>query len=147
MKKTFLFLIICLGTFASIGQRLNHTAVPGQVKKVFTKIYPNTQVTWQKEEGNYEANFLRAGKKMSTVINDNGNIIETQVQIGLSQLPSRIKNYINLNYKNAPIKEAAKITKANGVVNYEAEINQGTLLFDAAGNFTRIEPREKGKKA
>ncbi|HMJ46247.1 MAG TPA: hypothetical protein VK498_02910, partial [Ferruginibacter sp.] len=61
MKKIILPVACFLSAFVGMAQKINNTAVPGQVKKVFMRIYPNTKVSWEKEEGNYEANFLRSG--------------------------------------------------------------------------------------
>jgi hypothetical protein len=45
--------------------------------------------------------------------------------------------YLKANYKDKKIKGGAKITKADGVVNYEAELNGMDAMFDVDGRFLR----------
>jgi hypothetical protein len=50
----------------------------------------------------------------------------------------------NLSGKN--IKEAAKIVDAGGTVTYEAEVQGTDYLFDANGNFIKIETDDPDDK-
>jgi hypothetical protein len=43
-------------------------------------------------------------------------------------------DYIKQNFPNEKIKEIAKITNANGMITYEAEIKGTDYIFDAQGN-------------
>ena len=45
--------------------------------------------------------------------------------------------YIQKNHSGAKIKEASKITLADGTLHYEAEVNGRDLIFDANGNFIK----------
>jgi len=47
--------------------------------------------------------------------------------------------YVKAHYKGATAKEAAKITKADGTVNYEAEVSKKDVIFDAKGKFIKEE--------
>jgi hypothetical protein len=44
-----------------------------------------------------------------------------------------VKWEVEKNYKGATIKETAKSQKANGEINYEAEVNGKDLIFDSKG--------------
>jgi len=60
MKRVFAFMIV-LTAFNCSAQN-----VPAEVKAAFAKSFPNTTVKkWDKEDGNYEANFTKDGKTMS----------------------------------------------------------------------------------
>jgi hypothetical protein len=59
------------------------------------------------------------------------------VEIELNQLPKGVLDYVKKNYKDVSVKEAAKITDANGIVTYEAEIKGMDLLFDNNGKFIK----------
>jgi hypothetical protein len=50
-------------------------------------------------------------------------------------LPATITSYMKEHYKGIAVKEASKITKANGEVNYEAGIKGKDVRFDANGKF------------
>jgi hypothetical protein len=59
------------------------------------------------------------------------------MEIKVSELPGSVMQYITAHHKGASVKEAAKITKANGEVNYEAEVKGMDLIFDATGKFLK----------
>ena len=72
---------------------------------------------------------------MSALYDASGNKTETEMDIKISGLPVAVTDYITQNYKGEKIKEAAIITKANGEVNYEAEVKGMDLLFTKQGKF------------
>ena len=74
---------------------------------------------------------------MSVLIETNGTIVETETDIKTADLPASVLAYTKQNYPGKNIKEAAKIVKADGSVNYEAEINGKDVIFDANGKFIR----------
>ncbi len=119
------------------GQKLKESQVPAAAKTAFQKKYPNVIASWEKEGKNYEVNFKQDGKTMSSVIDKNGTIIETETDMTVKDLPQTAQNYLKEHYKDAKIKEAAKIVKANGEVNYEALANGKDVMFDAKGNFIK----------
>ena len=122
---------------SACGQKLKGSQVPAVAKTVFEKKYPNTTAAWEKEGKNYEVNFKQDGKTMSSVIDKNGTIIETETDMAIKDLPQSAQNYLKEHYKDAKIKEAAKIVKANGEVNYEALVNGKDVMFDVNGNFIK----------
>ena len=74
--------------------------------------------------------------EMSVLYNTNGTINETEMETPVSQLPAAAMSYVT-QHKMGRITEAAKITKANSEVNYEAEVKSKDLIFDAPGKFLR----------
>lgn len=76
--------------------------------------------------------------EMSAVYDSNGVCKETELSIPGTRLPVAVKAYILKNYNGNKIKEAAKITAADGTVTYEAEVNKQDLIFDATGKFLLI---------
>ncbi len=110
--------------------------VPAAVKQAFQKQYPGTKAEWDNEDGKYEAGFKYNGHEMSVLYNANGSVEETEMEIPVSQLPAAATSYLT-EHKMGKIGEAAKITKANGEVNYEAEVKGKDVIFDAAGKFLK----------
>jgi len=140
MKKHFIMATaIALITLSACAQKIKETQVPTAVKAGFQKQYPNIKASWDKEGANYEANFKKDGKEMSAVIEKNGTIVETETMIAVSELPQMVKAYMKEHYGSMKIKEAAKIVKANGEVNYEAEISHKDVVFDGNGKFIKEE--------
>ncbi len=139
MKKLFIITIVAgISGLSACGQKLKDSQVPAAAKAAFQKQYPNTKAGWEKEDANYEMNFRQNGKSMSSVIDKNGTILETETDISVSNLPQSAQAYIKEHYKGAKIKEAAKIVKASGEVNYEALINGKDVMFDRNGNFIKV---------
>ena len=77
------------------------------------------------------------GKTMSALYDDNGNRQETETDINITDLPAAVTDYVSQNYKGEKIKETAIITKADGEINYEAEVNGMDLLFTKDGKFIK----------
>ncbi|MBS1509252.1 MAG: PepSY-like domain-containing protein [Bacteroidetes bacterium] len=138
MKKltTTLALFILLVTAAQ-AQRLNASKVPAAVKASFEKKYTGIAAKWEKEDGNYEASFTQNGNKQSATFSPDGTFTEVETAITESQLPAGVTAYVKAHYSGKTIKEAAKIIKADGTVNYEAEVNGKDVIFDAGGKFIK----------
>jgi len=140
MKKLIMMALIAdIAGLSSCAQKLKESKVPAAAIATFQKQYPNTKATWGKEDAVYEVNFKKDGKEMSAIIDEKGTIIETETMIAVSDLPAAILDYMNKHYKGMEVKEAAKIIKANGDINYEAEIKKKDIVFDANGNFLKEE--------
>lgn len=138
MKK-YLFIVPVMAAFTitACAQKLNEAQVPAATKQAFQKAHPGTTPTWDKENSHYEANFKQNGKTMSAIIDSKGAIIETETDIAIHELPLTVQQYVKQHYKGAAIKEAARIVKADGTINYEAEVNDKDVVFDAGGKFIK----------
>ena len=132
MKKIIILLVVIAIAFQAKAQKLDASKVPAAVKEAFAKKYPKiTSVKWEMEDGEYEASFKQDGKSMSTLQDSNGNITETEVDIKVADLPASVTSYVKQHYKGKAIKEGARITKANGEINYEAEVSGTDVRVDA----------------
>lgn len=138
MKKTMLLVAFAMVVSLGFGQKIKSANVPAVVKNAFEKQYPTVkEATWDKEKNQYEASFDLDKVDHSVLMDESGKIIETEIEIELNQLPKGVVDYVKKNYKGASVKEAAKITDANGTVTYEAEIKGMDLLFDSNGKFIK----------
>lgn len=118
-------------------QKVNASKVPNAVKISFAKAFAGTTAKWEKENGQYEAGFTKEGKEMSALFNADGTMTESEVSINQSELPANVLAYVKANYKGKTIKESAKITKADGSIVYEAEVNGKDVIFDEKGKFIK----------
>lgn len=131
MKKLLgLLSMMAILTITANAQKVSVQKMPAPVKATFAKLHPNTKVTWEMEGKNFEAGFTANGKETSEVYTAAGVLMETEVEIKVSELPAAVMAKL----KGMKITEAAKITKANGAVTYEAEVKGKDLVFDANGN-------------
>ena len=129
-------LVAAIG-FSACAQKLDASKVPAAVKTAFVKQYPGLTTKWEKEDGKFEASFKQNGKTMSALFEANGTMTESETDIKVSDLPANILAYVKEHYKGKTIKEGAKITKADGTVNYEAEVDGKDVIFDSNGKFLK----------
>ena len=100
----------------------------------------NYKVTWEKEKGNFEANWGgKSGEDMSVMFSPAGAFIEQVQAIKVNELPAGVAKYVKAKYKGAKIAEAGKVTDAAGKTMYEAEVKGKDLVFDEQGNFLKID--------
>lgn len=132
-------LLFAMASFAQEKEHASKAVVPPQsAKTAFAKSFPgSSKIKWEKEGDGFEVNFLQDDKQMSAVYNNAGELQETELTIATTALPADIITYVHEHYKAAKIKEAAKITKANGEINYEAEVNKKDVIFNSNGKFIR----------
>lgn len=138
MKKIF-FVIPSFILFLSaqlFAQNSKEIKVPEAVRSACKSKYPDAkQVTWEKEKGNYEANWGgKSGEENSVQFTPEGQFIEIVRAQSVSSLPKVILNYVHQHYKKEKIKEAGKVTDAQGNVSYEVEINKKDIRFDENGH-------------
>jgi uncharacterized membrane protein YkoI len=138
MKKVFVICLMLIGVSA-YAQRVNEAKVPAVVKDAFKKNFAGMTAKWELEKGNYEANFKQNNQTLSALFDPQGKWLETETDIKISDLPAKVKSYVAQNYNGAKIKEAARIKKADGKINYEAEVKGKDLIFDEQGNFINAE--------
>ena len=152
MKKTLGLMIILLSigvtSFAQTekaekgeNESKEKLVVPAAVKSALVQKYPAaSKVTWEKEKGNYEANWGgKSGEDVSVMFTPSGQFIEVVNAITTSQLPAPVTAYVKTHYKGAKITEAGKVTDAKGTITYEAEVNRKDVIFDEKGNFVKVE--------
>ncbi|QKJ31775.1 PepSY-like domain-containing protein [Mucilaginibacter mali] len=138
--KKLMLMAVLTGAVSSgaYAQKITAAKVPAAVKAAFAKTNPGvTNVKWEKEDGKFEAGYTMGGHEMSALYDANGTMTESEMGIKVSELPTSVLSYVSANRKGAKIKEAAKITKAGGEVNYEAQVNGKDMIFDAKGSFIK----------
>ena len=134
--------IFLFTAFGGNAQKLSDKNVPQNVKNSQEKKYPGVKVKWSKEEKDFEAEFEQSGKKMSAIYDEKGTWKETETMIKNEELPAAVRDYMTKVAKVKSFKEAARINKADGSINYEAEANGKDYVFDANGKFLKEEKDE-----
>jgi hypothetical protein len=138
MKSIVLIALIGLGLNDANAQKLKEAAVPEPVKATFAKHYAAVKnAKWEKENGNYEAEFENNKVTTSVVIDKTGALLETETTIAESALPKKAQEYLAKNLSGKKIKETAQIVNVKGAVTYEAEVAGADYLFDANGDFMK----------
>lgn len=140
MKKLFLISFTAIAFTLNVwAQNIKVKDVPAAVKEALAKKYPNaTKVSWEKEEGNYEANWGgKSGEDTSVQFTPAGLFVEEVDAIAVNQLPAAVAAYVKAHYNGARITEAGKVTDAAGKHFFEAEIKGRDLIFDENGKFVK----------
>ncbi len=136
MKKIFMAVLV----FTTIAASAQMAGAPAAAKAAFAKVYPGVaNVKWEKEDGNYEASFEQKGQKLSVIYDAKGVLKESEIEIKASELPAAVTAYMQQHYKGITVKGGAKITKADGTINYEAAVKGKDIVFDANGKFIKEE--------
>ena len=143
MKKIIFISIAAIIGFSACGQKLKKEDVPSVVTAKFKTLYPIIEdVNWSKENNIYEAEFDLNKVETSASFDVKGNLVETETEIAVANLPATITKYLEKNLPGEKIKEASKITDSKGVITFEAEVNNVDYVFDKDGNFIK-EVKEK----
>jgi hypothetical protein len=148
MKKVLGFVAIMLALHATSFAQENEGGhqkinVPAVVKKANLEKYPeskNYKVTWEKEKGNYEANWGgKDGEANSVQYTPSGKFIEMVKAIPTTDLPKGVLTYAKEHYKTTKFGDVGRATDDNGKVSYEVEIHGKDVIFDENGNFVKEE--------
>lgn len=140
--KTFILLgsLSCFCFMTACGQKLKEKDVPATAKKTLMQKFPQAnKVFWEKENGNFEANWGgKSGEDNSVIFSPQGQVLETEKKIVYQDLPPQAKDYLASEYKVHAAKEVIQDTKADDKVSYEVEVKKKTLIFDDQGSFLKV---------
>lgn len=141
MKKILITAMLATAVFTTAVIAQGHIKVPEVVKQAFAQKFPDAKnVTWERENGNYEANWGgKSGEDNSVLYTPAGKFLEAGKAIDVNQLPSAAISYVKSHYKGAAITEAMQVTKANGKLTFEAEVHGKDIAFDEHGNYLKTE--------
>ncbi|MEO6639313.1 MAG: PepSY-like domain-containing protein [Ginsengibacter sp.] len=146
MKKLSIIAILFALSNATFAQEKEHEGkenikVPAVVKSALAKKYADAKnVTWEKENGNYEANWGgKSGEDNSVQYTPSGIFIEIVTAIPVSELPAKVTAYVKQHYNGAKITEAGKVTDSKGKLSFEAEVHGKDIIFNENGDFIKAE--------
>src|SRR5258707_13850815 len=120
MKKTLFAGIALVITSGAVAQDLKSKDVPKVVKAALVSKYPEAaKVSWEKEKGNYEANWGgKSGEDNSVTFTPSGAFVNIVKAIAIGDLPKNVAPYVKEHYKGAKIREAGRVTDAAGKTTY-----------------------------
>lgn len=89
-------------------------------------MFPNAyKVAWEKEnEMEWEAEFDQYGKEYSANFANDGSWLETEYELGTSDLPSAVQNTLDSEFSDYEIKEA-ELSETSEGVKFEFELEKG----------------------
>jgi hypothetical protein len=117
------------------SQKINSADVPANITNAFAKSHPKvTDAYWYKTGDNYTATYMVEQTTKTCTYGPDGKLIQTGLQLGVSELPIEILKYVNENFKKNIVRKSMKITTAKGKVSYIVQLNDRELNFDSKGN-------------
>ncbi len=138
MRTLLTILTLVLGFSYANAQKVKEAKVPVPVKEAFSKQYPDAKVEeWEKEGGRYESEFRVNEVETKAIYDSNGNFVESETELEVSELPKAVTDYIASNFPRKKIKGSAKITDASGRISYKAEVGREDYIFDSDCSFVR----------
>ena len=151
MKYQISILVLLFGGTELFAQKLDANDVPVVVKNALEANTHVKDAQWDKEGANYEASYKSGGKEMSVVFDEQGRMLETEVEIGKNELPSLAKDLLKKEYSGYKVEEVARIIASNGEVTFEVEVEKlektFELIFDTQGKLVKqIEEKEAADK-
>src|SRR5450631_3564029 len=92
---------LCCLAVPALAQRVKDSEIPAAVKSALTAKYPEaTKISWEKEKGNFEANWGgKSGEDNSVVFTPAGIFVEIVKAIKISDLPALVAPYVAAHYK------------------------------------------------
>lgn len=125
------------------AQKIAETTVPLAVKESVNKMYANPKVEeWEIEDGNYEASFKANEVSTSALFTSDGKFLQYEYAIKANEVPEAAKTYITTNLPGKTMSEMTKIKTVTGVASYEIEVDEKDYIFDANGNFLKMEDED-----
>lgn len=114
--------------------------MPQVVTEAMATAYPQAaNVEWEEEDGRYEGSFKENGMETTVIFNADGSVYATEKQIDVANLPEVVKTAA---MAGGNVTEASIITLANGTMQYEVEVGDKDLTYNADGSLAGQEADE-----
>ncbi|MDR7370065.1 hypothetical protein [Flavobacterium aquidurense] len=150
MKNIFIVVFSFCSSFLIAQEGVNmkeKITPPEKVLFTFQKEYPNKIPVWSMEyvgddndEVRYEAKFKTDTNAEALAVYDNlGTLKAYELQISLSQLPTKAQAYLRKNYAASAIREIAVVVDYKNKTTYEVGVEKSSkfydVVFDQNGGF------------
>lgn len=107
IQSKIIILILLPFSVLLFAQKVN---VPKKVKESFDKLYPNAKdIKWEEEgQEEFEVSFLNGSIHNSVMIDEEGEVEETETVIDIEELSDPFKEFLKINFLDLNITEATK---------------------------------------
>ena len=97
---------------ACASQDIPQDKVPSVVVNAFAKAYPTaTDVEWEKQSGDFEAEFDSASTDYTVLLTASGAIVQAKHEITATELPAAVQKKISANYEDRQPDDAEMVEK------------------------------------
>jgi len=140
MKKIILLSIMFNLFFTVQAQKLAASEVPQAVIAAFRKSNPTvSNPEWKMDKSNYQARYVFDKRQRLVTYSKTGTPVVHDSKVAIAALPPGVKVYLDKNFPghSDELDKVIKITKPDGVVNYDIEIDGKDLIFDDKGKYLK----------
>jgi hypothetical protein len=147
MKSNWILFAFGILSNNCFSQTMKEKDVPASVVQAFQKDFPGVKAkNWEKEGETFEAEFKINKTETSALYAATGVFLEQEIEIKASELPKFVLDYFEKNQPGKKIKEASKITSAEGRITYEVEVEDTEYKFQEEVGLFQVEKEEEKKK-
>ena len=120
--KNLLLLLISL-VFAMGASAQKGVNIPAEAKAGFAAKFSDAQkVKWSIEKpGEFEVEFSLNKAEQSALVDAKGNILETEMEVGMKGLPSAVQKALATDFAGFKFDEIEQATDAKGATTFEME--------------------------
>jgi hypothetical protein len=131
MKKANTILIGVILGFISFS---SYADIPLAIKAAFKRKFPLAEkVKWESGIGQFAAEFKLEKKAIAALFDDSGNLIETEENIGMAELPLAVQESVKLKYPGKKLKDLKKVIRNKNQHLFKIKINGSQVFFDVNG--------------
>ncbi len=109
--------------------------IPAQVTMALKAKFPKAgSVSWDFEDGNYEAAFTLGENKLEAEFDKTGKWLLTEKKINVNELPKTVTDVLKIKYPGYSIEGSESINSAEYGEAYEIEIEKGENTLEIVVN-------------
>ena len=124
MKNLKIAAIALLATATVSAQDIANDKVPTSLNSSFQKAFPNaSDIEWEKDGVNFKVEFDQDNMENEIWYSNNGEILKTEKELTLKDLPSAVIATIKSKYPKYDIDEV-ELSEAKGKKTYEVELEK-----------------------
>ena len=125
-----------------------------EVEKAFQKDFPKIKPNWRKDYGgedkdelDFEADFTVNNINMTAVYSVLGIFRVLEIEIKPTDIPAKVKNYMDRNYPKNKIRKAAKVMTNGNEITYEMGVTINgkwtDFVFNKECDFLKMVQKDK----
>lgn len=125
MKAAIFSMVLAGLTLASCSSDLEESKVPSVVKNTLvSKFSYSGPVDWEKERGNYEAEFREDTLGYKALISPQGVLLRYKEPLALNELPSAVLQTLQSQYRDHGVEDLEKVVRGREAY-YQLELEKG----------------------
>ena len=139
MEKLFL-LLICCSLFVGLSSCEDDDQMvdlPQPIQDYIASNYPDYSIDESESDTSctgtaiYEVEIEAADDdELELTFDSEGTFLYSEMEIGTDELPAAVSGSINDNYSNYSTEEAEKLDMADGSIQYEVELKDGSTTLE-----------------